>query len=275
MIRRELGRERSPRTEPELAARLAFYAYLHDGSVDSIAEAVRLLDAALDSGCRTAPILAMRAAVANTRASTTSRTATSSSTGPRRWRGAGAGREQRARPPRAQLAAAAGQVEVAVQLAETAARLAPYQPFYLSTSGMVLIACGEWHRGAALIREAQRLQPGMSGQTYSWLAMASLVDGNYGQALAEASLLPADEKLRLPSTGHLRCPVSPRAGRGRDGVRAREMRPRRRRPGRAPAPAVAPDRRAARPDCRAQREPPAVPTPRSADVAPAVSDLRA
>ena len=195
MIRREIERERSARTAPELAARLAFYAYLDDGSVDSITEAVTRLDAALDSGSRTAPILAMRAALANTssvydfadreveldRAEALAREALSRDSS-----------NVHAHLVLSWPLLQRGQVDVAVQLAETAARLAPYQPFYLSTSGMALIACGEWARGAALIREAQRLQPALSGQTYSWLAMASLVQGNYERALAEASLLPAD-----------------------------------------------------------------------------------
>lgn len=195
VIRREIERERSARTAPELAARLAFYAYLDDGSVDSITEAVTRLDAALDSGSRTAPILAMRAALANTssvydfadreveldRAEALAREALSRDSS-----------NVHAHLVLSWPLLQRGQVDVAVQLAETAARLAPYQPFYLSTSGMALIACGEWARGAALIREAQRLQPALSGQTYSWLAMASLVQGNYERALAEASLLPAD-----------------------------------------------------------------------------------
>lgn len=281
VIRRELGRERSPRTEPELAARLAFYAYLHDGSVDSIADAVRLLDAALDSGCRTAPILAMRAAVANT-----SSVYDFADRDVELDRAEALAREALARDAsnvHAHLVLSwpllqRGQVEVAVQLAETAARLAPYQPFYLSTSGMVLIACGEWHRGAALIREAQRLQPGMSGQTYSWLAMASLVDGNYGQALAEASLLPADggyvwgplyRALALSGLGY-------REQAEVETARAREMRP-----------DVVDDLAAhLRPLWRLTDEqlarlvallpePPAVPAPRGTDVAPAASDLRA
>ena len=85
-----------------------------------------------------------------------------------------------------------GQVDLAIELIESAARLAPYQPFYLSTSGMALIACGEWQRGSDLIRQAFRLNPGLSGQTHGWLAFAHLVQGNDERALAEASLLPSE-----------------------------------------------------------------------------------
>jgi len=195
VIREELKRER-PTTEPEHAARMAFYAYLDHGTVASIHEAVAKLDAALDAGHRTAPLLAMRAALANTssmydfadreaeldRAESLAREALVRDAG-----------NAHAHLVLSWPVLQHGHVRLAVELAETAARLAPYQPFYLSTAGMALIACGEWHRGSALIREAFRLQPGLSGQTHAWLASVHLAEGDFDRALAEASLLPADD----------------------------------------------------------------------------------
>ncbi len=195
VIRQELARGRSARSEPELAARLAFYAYLNVGSPDSISAAATLLDAALEAGSRTAPLLAMRAALANTAsvydvdnrdaeldlAEALAREALT----------------QDGNNVHAQLVLCwpllqRGHVVVAVEIAENAARLVTYHPTYLSTAGTVLIACGEWQRGSALIREALRLHPGLSAQMYSWLAMAHLAEGNYERALAEATLLPSD-----------------------------------------------------------------------------------
>ena len=107
------------------------------------------------------------------------------------------------------------------------ARLAPYQPFYLSTAGMALVVCGEWERGSAHIRESLRLNPGQSGQTYSWLVMSDLALGDYERALAEAAMLPAEGEylwgplfraLALSGVGY---PDQARA----ELVKAREMRP--------------------------------------------------
>jgi TolB-like protein len=194
VIRRQLATDRSA-TEPELEARLAFYAYLDAGTLESVEVAAAALDAALDSGRRTAQLLAMRAAIANTasvlgdetrevelaRAEALAREALVRD-------GANAHAHLTLSYPLLQK----GQVDTAIELIERAAELAPYQPFSLSTSGMALIACGEWSRGSALIREAFRLNPGLSGQTHGWLAFAHLAQQNYERALAEASLLPSE-----------------------------------------------------------------------------------
>ena len=63
VVRQEMRSDRPRGTEPELAARLAFYSYVDRGTASSITEAIPLLDAALDSGHRTAALLAMRAAL--------------------------------------------------------------------------------------------------------------------------------------------------------------------------------------------------------------------
>ncbi len=195
VIRQELAREPSPASEPELAARLAFYAYLDDGSVASIHAAISRLDEALDAGFRTPPLLAMRAALANT-----SSVYDFADRDTELDRAEGLAREALVRDGsnvHAHLVLSyplmqRGQVDLAVELVEKAAELAAYQPTYLSTAGMALIVCGERSRGSALIREAIRLNPGLSGQTHGWLAFAQLADGNYEQALAEAALLPSE-----------------------------------------------------------------------------------
>lgn len=201
VIRQDLRRERIGGSQPELDARLAFYAYLDDGSLASVRAATASLDAALDAGHRTAPLLAMRAALANTtsvydfadrdteldRAEALAREALVRD-----------GSNVHAHLVLSYPLMQRGQVDVALGLIDTAARLAPYQPTNLSTAGMALIACGEWQRGAALIREAFRLNPGLSGQTHGWLAFAHLAEGDYERALAEAALLPEGDYLWGP-----------------------------------------------------------------------------
>lgn len=195
VIRQELARAQSSEAAPELQARLAFYAYLQDGSLASVEHAIAALDAALDVGRRTPTLLAMRAAMANTwsvyeladreaeldRAENLAREALLHDAG-----------HVHATLVLTYPLLQRGHVDVAVELAEKVARLAPYQPFYLSTAGMALVICGEWERGSALIRESLRLNPGQSGQTYSWLVMSDLALGDYERALAEAAMLPAE-----------------------------------------------------------------------------------
>ena len=60
-------------------------------------------------------------------------------------------------------------------------------------AGIALSASGQWERGSQLIREAHQLNPGMSALTHAWLAMGHVVEGDYGRALAEASLLPSED----------------------------------------------------------------------------------
>jgi tetratricopeptide (TPR) repeat protein len=195
VIRMELSRDHAEGAAPELAGRLAFYAYLHVGSLASVERAIAALDAALEEGSRTPTVLSMRAAMANTwsvydladreaeldRAESLAREALRYDAG-----------HVHAMLVLAYPLLQRGHVDVAVELAEKVARLAPYQPFYLATAGMALVVCGEWERGAAHIRESLRLNPGQSGQTYSWLVMSDLALGDYERALAEAAMLPAE-----------------------------------------------------------------------------------
>lgn len=196
VIRQELDRSRSSGSEPELAARLAFYSHLYHESVDSVTEAIALVDAALDGGIRTAPLLAMRGALANT-----SSVYEFTDTDVELDRAEALAREALALDgdnAHAHLVLSwptlvRGQTDLAIEHIETAVRLAPYQPFYLIAAGIALSASGEWARGSRLIRQAHRLNPGMSALTHGWLAMGHLVEEDYGRALAEASLLPSDD----------------------------------------------------------------------------------
>jgi tetratricopeptide (TPR) repeat protein len=195
VVRQELRRERSAGTEPELAARLAFYSYVDRGTVSSIEEAIRAVDAALDAEQRTPTLLAMRAALANSSATY--------GIGEREAEldlAASLAREALALDgtnahAHLVLAAAArdrGHWDIAIGHADTAVALAPYHPSYLVGAGITISGSGEWQRGSALIREAHRLHPGLSGHTHAWLAMGHLVHRQYAPALAEASLLPSE-----------------------------------------------------------------------------------
>jgi hypothetical protein len=177
------------------SARLAFYAHLLR-ETRTRWRRQSLGRCCLDAGIRTAPLLAIRGALANSSSIFEFTDTEPSSTGLRRctrgrlpsmattlmptWCSAG-------RP----LCVATR--SLAIGHIETAVRLAPYQPFYLIAAGIALSACGEWERGSQLIREAHQLNPGMSALTHAWLAMGHVVEGDYGRALAEASLLPSED----------------------------------------------------------------------------------
>ena len=196
VIRQELDRRPPGGTEPELAARLAFYSHLYRETATSLTEAITKVDAALDAGVRTAPLLAIRGALANEasifgltdmdaeldRAEALAREALALD-----------GSNAHAHLVLSWPTQVRGHIQVAIEHAETAVQLAPYQPFYLIAGGISISACGQWQRGSELIREAHRLNPGMSSLTHAWLATGHLVEADYGRALAEASLLPADD----------------------------------------------------------------------------------
>lgn len=196
VILQELDRSDSSGKEPEIAARLAFYAHLLRETRDSLAEAITRVDAALDAGIRTAPLLAIRGALANS-----SSIFEFTDTDAELDRAEAFAREALALDgdnAHAHLVLSwptlvRGHTQLAIGHIETAVRLAPYQPFYLIAAGIALSACGEWERGSQLIREAHQLNPGMSALTHAWLAMGHVVEGDYGRALAEASLLPSED----------------------------------------------------------------------------------
>lgn len=183
-----------PPDEPQLAARLAFCSYVDRGTIESVHEAVAALDAALDGGSRTPALLAMRAALANAcvqfdlgdrqaeldRAASLAREALTLD-----------GSNAHAHLVLGSVARDHRQWQLAIEHAETAARLAAYQPSYLVGAGIMASGSGAWERGAELIREGHRLHPGLAGHTHAWLAINHLVHADHARALAESSLLPS------------------------------------------------------------------------------------
>ncbi len=196
VIRQQVERKSPGVTEPELAARLAFYSHLYRETMASLTEAITLVDVALDAGIRTAPLLAMRGALANSASvydSADTEVELDRSESLAREALALDGNNAHAHLVLSWPTLARGHRAVAFEHVETAVRLAPYQPFYLVAAGIALSAGGEWQRGSELIREAHRLNPGMSALTHAWLAVADLVEEDYERALAEASLLPSED----------------------------------------------------------------------------------
>ena len=194
VVRQGLPRDARVSTEPEVAARLAFYAYVDLGTLESIHEAGARLDDALEVGPRTASLVAMRAAIANAAqiygigdreaqldlAAALAREALTLD-----------GTHAHAHLVLGSVARDRGQWDLALEHAEAAVRLAPYQPSYLVGAGITASGAGDWDRGGALIREAHRLHPGLAGHTHAWLAVNHLVHADHARALSEASLLPA------------------------------------------------------------------------------------
>lgn len=194
VVRQELVGRPSADEAPELAGRLAFFAYADRGTTESIEAAVAALDDALVRGSRTSMLLAMRAAVANAcvfhelgdrdeqldLAARLAREALALD-----------GTNAHAHLVLGSVARDRGQWQLGITHAETALRLAPYHPSYLVGAGITLIGCGEWERGAAAIREGLRLNPGLPGHVHTWLAAERLVHADHASALAEASLLPS------------------------------------------------------------------------------------
>jgi TolB-like protein/tetratricopeptide (TPR) repeat protein len=215
VVRQELARTRPTVTDERVAAQLAFYSYVDRGSVESLTRASELLDRALSAGERPADLLAMRAASANAAqafgvadrehaldlAVELAREALSNDGG-----------NAHAHLVLASVAHYRGDWDVALEHAKTAVALAPRHPSYLVGAGNTLCGSGEWEQGAALIREAQRLHPGLTGRTHTWLAVAHLVRRDHARALVEASWLPADggffwgplyRAMALAGLGHL------------------------------------------------------------------------
>lgn len=194
VVRQELARPQAAATADQVAARLAFYAYVDRGTVASLIDATERLDLALDGAPRTAELLAMRAAVANagqafglgdrdaqlSLAAALAREALSIDGG-----------NAHAHLVLGSVAHYRGEWDLAIEHAEQAVVLAPDHPSYLVGAGNTLCGSGRWDRGAELIREAHRLHPGLTGRTRTWLAARHLVRGDDARALGEASRLPA------------------------------------------------------------------------------------
>jgi adenylate cyclase len=187
--------------EPELRARLAYYAYIDRTTKESIEEAVAALDAALALGHRTASLLAMRGAVANAAV----------------LQGIGDPEvdndiaEQLAREA---LVADSGNAHAYLVLggvarsrhrwqqcrryAEEAVRLAPGQPANLVSAGLLVASAGDWSGGMRLIEEALRLNPLLPVHVRLWLALGNVVLGHFDRALGEATLIEVEGEIFGP-----------------------------------------------------------------------------
>ncbi|MFN8168053.1 MAG: hypothetical protein U0S36_04650 [Candidatus Nanopelagicales bacterium] len=215
VVRQELVRAEPRRTDVQSAARLAFFTYADRGTVESLLGAAELLDRALGEGDRPADLLSMRAAIANaaqafgvsdredswTLASSLAREALTVD-----------GTNAHAHLVLGSVAHYRGEWELAIEHAETAVSLAPQHPTYLVAAAGTLCGSGRWERGTALIHEAHRLNPGLTGRTHTWLAAGHLVAADHARALGEASHLPASggfvwgplyRAMALAGLGHL------------------------------------------------------------------------
>lgn len=175
-------------------AKLGFYAYLEDGTKESIAAAADALDHALEDE-RPTLLLAMRASIHNA--------AAAAEAGPDPELDLQAAvrlaREVLAQDPRS---AHAHQVlggtawnrqqwDLALHHAAEAVRLAPTHPLTLLTAGTLAAVAGDWAAGLSWMREGFRLNPRHPGYAHAVPALACLIAGDDAEALAEASLIHA------------------------------------------------------------------------------------
>jgi tetratricopeptide (TPR) repeat protein len=193
--------EAAPSTSPELRARSAYYHYLARGTKDATLEAIDALDEALEIGPRTAPLLAMRGAVANAvvlqgigdrhadtdLAERLAREALALDAG-----------SAHAYLVLAGAARTRGQWSVCQQHARRAAHLAPHHPPFLVSAGFLIEATGEWEEGMAIIDEAFDLDPRLPVYVRLYLAMGNVVLGDYERSLAEARLIDVDGEVFGP-----------------------------------------------------------------------------
>ena len=190
-----------PEGEPQLRARIAYYAYIDRSTKESIERAIAALDEALALGPRDGAILAMRGAVANAAV----------------LQGLGdpdidtSLAEQLAREA---LALDAENAHAYLVLggaararhrwtqcrhyAAEAARLAPWQPANVVSAGLLLAASGEWAEGMELVERAVNLNPRLPVHSHLWLALGNVLLGHYDRALGEATLIDVDGEIFGP-----------------------------------------------------------------------------
>lgn len=203
-----------PAPGSELRARLAYYAYIDRTTKESITLAADALDEALAAGAHSAPLLAMRGAVANAAV----------------LQGVGdpAGDTALAeRLAREALTLDAGNAHAYLVLggaaraqrrwgpcrhyAEEAVLRSPSQPANLVSAGLLIAAAGDWPKGIDLIEQGLRLNPRFPVHAHLWLALGNIVLGHYDRALAEATLIdvegevfgPLYRALALSGLGHV------------------------------------------------------------------------
>jgi adenylate cyclase len=197
---------RRERSEPgeaagtaDYPARMAYYAYQENPTVEAISTAAVALDRAIEAGNRSPAMLAMRGWICTAEVA----------------HGATPGNdddliraESLAREAlgvdshNAQAHIVLGNVamirehwDIAAQHATTAAELAPFHPSTLMAAATALALSGDWQRGPALMQESFRLNPKHPGTYHVLPALGRLLEDDDAGALAEASLVHAPGQL--------------------------------------------------------------------------------
>lgn len=188
-------------TEPALAARLAYFAYIDRSTKQSIEEAASALDAALALGHRSAQLLAMRGAVANAAVLQGCGDADSDTDLAEALAREALGVDAGSAHAYLVLGGAARtrhRWAQCRQFADAAAALAPWQPTNLVSAGLLHASAGAWDEGLALIEEGLRLNPRLPVHVHLWLALGNVILGNYDRALGEATLIDVDGEVFGP-----------------------------------------------------------------------------
>jgi tetratricopeptide (TPR) repeat protein len=183
-------------------ARMAYYAYQENPTVESISAAAFALDRAIEAGTRTPSMLAMRGWICTAemahgatpgndddlvRAESLAREALGVDS-----------RNAQAHIVLCNVAMIREQWDIAAQHATTAAELAPFHPSTLMAAATALCLSGDWQRGPALIQESFRLNPRHPGTHHVLPALGRLLEDDDAGALAEASLVHAPGQLWGP-----------------------------------------------------------------------------
>jgi adenylate cyclase len=211
-------RERSQPGEAgagDYPARMAYYAYQENPTVESISAAATALDQALETGHRAPSMLAMRGWIC------TAEVAHGATPGNEDdlVRAEGLAREAlgvdsdnaQAHIVLCNVAMIREQWDIAAAHASTAAALAPFHPSTLMAAATALALSGDWRRGPALMRESFRLNPRHPGTYHVLPALGRLLEDDDAGALAEASVVhapgqlwgPLYRALALGGLGHL------------------------------------------------------------------------
>jgi TolB-like protein len=199
----------------ENAAKLAFYAFLEEGTRESLMDARARLEAAVDSGSRSALVLAMLGNVIAIGIHY------SLSEDPARdvLRAEALARAALAEEPESAFAllvlATCDLMEerwdMVSQRAVRAAELCPYHPTTLASAGLLLTYSGAWSEGVELLQRAFRLNPRLPSYARTLLVWDLIVSGDDAGALAHASVIhapgeawgPLCRALALAGVGHL------------------------------------------------------------------------
>jgi adenylate cyclase len=196
-------------------ARMAFYAYQENPSVEAIATAASALDRVIDEGTSSPSVLAMRgwictAEFAHGGTPRDEEDLQRAESLARRVLGVDF-RNAQAHIVLCNVAMLRGQWDMAIQHASTAAELAPFHPSTLMGAATGLAVSGDWERGLALMQKSFQLNPQHPGTAHTLPALGRLLVDDDAGALAEASLVhapgqvwgPLYRAMALAGLGHL------------------------------------------------------------------------